>query len=171
MKIYTRKGDKGKTSLINEVEVSKSDERIELLGTIDELSAAIGFAKVIMPEDIKEELSKIQKELMFIMAGIADSNNPMYQVDEDEIHELEEKIDYIETQFEREKKLVLCGECEESARLDLARVAARKTERCFWKVQKEYELDILAIQYMNRLSDYFYILARFEDYKKNKKSC
>ena len=165
MKIYTKKGDKGKTSLINEIEVSKSDERIELLGTIDELSTAIGFAKVVLDKDVKEDLSSIQKELMFIMAGIADVNNPMYQVDEDEIRTLEVKIDEIENSFEREKKLVLSGDCESSARLDLARVAARKAERYFWKIQKEYNLDIMAIQYMNRLSDYFYILARFEDYK------
>ena len=166
MKIYTKKGDKGKTSLINEIEVSKSDERIELLGTIDELSTAIGFAKVVLDKDVKEDLSSIQKELMFIMAGIADVNNPMYQVDEDEIRTLEVKIDEIENSFEREKKLVLSGDCESSARLDLARVAARKAERYFWKIQKEYNLDIMAIQYMNRLSDYFYILARFEDFKK-----
>ena len=165
MKIYTKKGDKGKTSLINEIEVSKSDERIELLGTIDELSTAIGFAKVVLDKEAKEDLSSIQKELMFIMAGIADVNNPMYQVDEDEIHALEAKIDEIENSFEREKKLVLYGECETSARLDLARVAARKAERYFWKIQKEYNLDIMAIQYMNRLSDYFYVLARFEDFK------
>lgn len=166
MKIYTKKGDKGKTSLINEIEVSKSDERIELLGTIDELSTAIGFAKVVLDKEVKEDLSSIQKELMFIMAGIADVNNPMYQVDEDEIRTLEVKIDEIENSFEREKKLVLSGDCESSARLDLARVAARKAERYFWKIQKEYNLDIMAIQYMNRLSDYFYILARFEDFKK-----
>ena len=165
MKIYTRRGDKGKTSLINEIEVSKSDDRIELLGTIDELNVAIGFAKVIMDLETKEELSSIQKELMFIMAGIADTTNPMYQVDEEEIYALEKKIDSLENEFEREKKLVLYGGCESSARLDLARVAARKAERIFWKVQKDYEVDILAIQYMNRLSDYFYILARFEDYK------
>ena len=167
MKIYTRRGDKGKTSLINEIEVSKADERIELLGTIDELSAAIGFAKVIMEDSVKEDLSSIQKELMFIMAGIADVDNPMYQVDEDEIHALENKIDELENNFEREKKLVLYGDCEKSARLDLARVSARKAERYFWKIQKEYNLDILATRYMNRLSDYFYILARFEDSKKN----
>ena len=171
MKIYTKRGDKGKTSLINEIEVSKADERIELLGTLDELSTTIGFAKVMMEDSVKEELSSIQKELMFIMAGIADADNPMYQVDEDEINTLENKIDDLENSFEREKKLILYGECEESARLDLARVAARKAERYFWKIQKEYNLDILAIKYMNRLSDYFYILARFEDYKKNKKSC
>ena len=171
MKIYTKRGDKGKTSLINEIEVSKADERIELLGTLDELSTAIGFAKVMMEDSIKEDLSSIQKELMFIMAGIADADNPMYQVDEDEIHSLEIKIDELENSFEREKKLILYGECETSARLDLARVAARKAERYFWKIQKEYNLDILAIKYMNRLSDYFYILARFEDSKKNKKSC
>ena len=167
MKIYTRRGDKGKTSLINEIEVSKADERIELLGTIDELSVAIGFAKVIMEDSVKEDLSSIQKELMFIMAGIADVDNPMYQVDEDEIIALEAKIDELENSFEREKKLVLYGDCEESARLDMARVATRKAERYFWKIQKKYNLDILATRYMNRLSDYFYILARFEDYKKN----
>lgn len=167
MKIYTKRGDKGKTSLINEIEVSKADERIELLGTIDELSVAIGFAKVIMDDSVKEDLSSIQKELMFIMAGIADADNPMYQVDEDEIHALELKIDELENSFEREKKLVLYGDCEKSARLDLARVATRKVERYFWKIQKKYNLDILATRYMNRLSDYFYILARFEDYKKN----
>ena len=167
MKIYTKRGDKGQTSLINEVEVSKADERIELLGTIDELSVAIGFAKVIMDDSVKEDLSSIQKELMFIMAGIADADNPMYQVDEDEIHALEFKIDELENSFEREKKLVLYGDCEKSARLDLARVATRKAERYFWKIQKKYNLDILATRYMNRLSDYFYILARFEDYKKN----
>ena len=167
MKIYTKRGDKGKTSLINEIEVSKADERIELLGTIDELSVAIGFAKVIMDDSVKEDLSSIQKELMFIMAGIADADNPMYQVDEDEIHALELKIDELENSFEREKKLVLYGDCEKSARLDLARVVTRKAERYFWKIQKKYNLDILATRYMNRLSDYFYILARFEDYKKN----
>lgn len=165
MKVYTRKGDRGKTSLIDEVEVSKSDERIELLGLIDELTATIGLAKVLLEEEQKNELSSIQKELMFIMAGIADIDNPMYQVDEDEITELEKKIDELESSFEREKKLVLCGGCETSARLDMARVAARKAERHFWRIQKEYSLDLLAIQYMNRLSDYFYILARFEDYK------
>ncbi|MBQ8804066.1 MAG: cob(I)yrinic acid a,c-diamide adenosyltransferase [Tyzzerella sp.] len=165
MKIYTKKGDRGKTSLINEVEVSKADERIELLGTIDELNSYIGFAKVILSDDLKKELSAIQKELMFIMAGVADTDNPMYQVDEEDIHALEEKIDNIENSFEREKKLILYGGCEVSARLDLARVAARKAERIFWKIQKEYNLDLYAIQYMNRLSDYLYILARFEDYK------
>ena len=55
MKIYTRKGDRGKTSLINEIEVSKADERIELLGTIDELSSFIGFAKAAVDEELKQD--------------------------------------------------------------------------------------------------------------------
>lgn len=166
MKIYTKKGDKGKTSLINEVEVSKTDERIELLGILDELNCYIGSAKLLLSDEVKEELSSIQKELMFIMAGIADTDNPIYQVEEDQIIILEERIDNIENSFSREKKLVLYGECEKSVRLDIARAVARKAERYFWKVQKEYNLDLHAIQYMNRLSDYLYILARFEEYKK-----
>lgn len=171
MKVYTKKGDKGKTSLIDEIEVSKTDERIELLGILDELSCYIGSAKLLLSDEVKEELSGIQKDLRFIMAGVADAENPIYQVEEEQISMLEDKIDDIENSFVREKKLILYGECEESVRLDIARAVARKAERCFWKVYQEYSLDLHAIQYMNRLSDYLYILARFEDSKKNKKSC
>ena len=70
MSIYTKKGDGGKTSLANGIRISKSDDRIELLGTIDELNSAIGLAKVLTDEPQKEMLSRIQRELMQIMAGI-----------------------------------------------------------------------------------------------------
>lgn len=166
MKIYTKKGDKGKTSLIDEIEVSKTDRRIELLGMIDEASCYIGHAKLLLSEEFKEKLTDIQKELLFIMAGIADSDNPIYQVEEEQIIQIEENIDEIEKVFLREKKLIIYGECESSARLDIARAAVRKVERYFWKVSKEYDVDLHAIQYMNRLSDYLYVLARYEDENK-----
>lgn len=68
MKLYTKKGDSGMTSLMNDVQVSKTDDRIELLGTIDELSSNIGLAKILVPEDVKKELSSVQERLITIRA-------------------------------------------------------------------------------------------------------
>lgn len=72
MKIYTKKGDNGRTSLLNGQGVLKTDDRIELLGTIDELSSQIGLAKVLAGEQLRTELTHIQKNLMHIMSGVAD---------------------------------------------------------------------------------------------------
>ncbi len=164
MKIYTKTGDSGSTFLMNNVRVSKSDDRIELLGTIDELNSHLGLAKVAADLVTKETLSRIQGELMSLMAGIADPRNQKYKVKEDQISFLEQEIDRIETSFEREKKFVLYGGCEFSARLDVARAVARRAERCFRKVSLRYGADANALRYLNRLSDYLYISARYADY-------
>ena len=162
MKLYTGTGDTGMTSLLNETKVSKADDRIELLGTIDELSSNIGLAKVVVKEEQKRELSAIQQVLLTVMAGIADSANADFRVNNEQI---ESQIDKIENAFPREKKFILYGDCEASARLDVARSVARRAERCFKRVELQYHVDKKAMQYMNRLSDYLYIMARYEDYK------
>ena len=82
------------------------------------------------------------------------------------IKKLEDEIDNIESSFARKKEFVLYGDCELSARLDLARAVTRRAERCLARVNLCYELNINTTIYMNRLSDYLYILARFEDQKK-----
>ena len=164
MKIYTKTGDGGTTSLMNGVRVSKSDDRIELLGTIDELSSHMGLAKVVAEDAVKETLSKIQGELIGLMAGIADPRDQKYKVKEEQIAFLEKEIDRIEGSFEREMKFVLYGGCEASARLDVARAVARRAERCFRKVSLRYGADANALQYVNRLSDFLYISARYADY-------
>ena len=166
MSVYTKSGDKGVTSIINENFISKADDRIELLGTIDELSSFIGYAKVIAKEPIKEKLSEIQKDLILIMAGIADVKNPNFIIEESKIKKLEREIDDMENKFSRKKEFVLYGESELSARLDLARAVTRRAERCLAKVNLFYEINDNTTIYMNRLSDFFYILARFEDSKK-----
>ena len=81
---------------------------------------------------------------------------------------MKSQIDKIENAFPREKKFILYGDCEASARLDVARSVARRAERCFKRVELQYHVDKKAMQYMNRLSDYLYIMARYEDYKENK---
>lgn len=165
MKIYTKNGDDGKTSLMNGISVSKSDDRIELLGTIDELSSNIGLAKVIAEPPLAERLSLIQKNLIQMMAGIADPRNMDYRFTKEETLALEEEIDHIEELFPRSKEFVLYGGCEQSARLDMARAVVRRAERRFRKVAQNYGADSKAMQYMNRLSDYLYVAARFTDYK------
>lgn len=164
MKIYTRTGDRGTTSLMNGISVSKSDDRIELLGTIDELSSHIGLAKVLADRELQEELSHIQKNLIQIMAGIADPRCLDYRFSSEETRSLEEAIDTMEAAFPRAKEFVLYGGCERSARLDVARAVARRAERRFRKVDQNYGADAKAIQYINRLSDYLYVCARYADY-------
>ena len=163
MSIYTKKGDGGKTSLANGIRISKSDDRIELLGTIDELNSAIGLAKVLTDEPQKEMLSQIQRELMQIMAGIADPGNAKYRVREEQTIELEQQIDSMESSFSRPEGFVLYGGCEQSARLDMARAIARRAERRFQKAAQYYGADPKALQYVNRLSDYLYMAARYAD--------
>ncbi len=163
MKIYTKQGDHGQTSLMNGVSVSKSDDRIELLGTIDELSSFIGLAKVLADASLCDRLSMIQQVLMHIMAGIADPRNPKFALCSKRVAELEQQIDQMENSFSRTKGFVLYGGCELSARLDVARAVARRAERRFRSVALKYGADSKALEYMNRLSDYLYITARFTD--------
>ena len=164
MSIYTKNGDSGKTSLMNGISVSKSDDRIELLGTIDELNSAIGLAKVLADHLLNDQLSRIQRELMQMMSGIADPRNLDYRFSKEEVLALEEEIDSTESSFPRAKEFVLYGGCEQSARLDMARAIARRAERRFRKVSQNYGADPKAMQYINRLSDYLYVAARYADY-------
>ena len=165
MNIYTRNGDRGTTCLMNGISVSKSDDRIELVGTIDELNSFIGLAKVLADSSLKESLAHIQRNLMQIMAGVADPRNMDYRFSADETKALEEEIDRIENSFPRIKDFVLYGGCELSARLDVARSVTRRAERRFRKVEQNYGADTKAVQYINRLSDYLYMCARYADYR------
>lgn len=163
MNIYTKKGDTGSTSLCNGVRISKADDRIELVGTIDELSSFLGLAKVVADEQLKDALSHIQRNLILIMAGVADPKNMEYRFHKEETDFLEKEIDRLEQSFSRAKEFVLYGGCEVSARLDVARAVARRAERRFQKVSRNYGADANAMQYMNRLADYLYIWARYLD--------
>lgn len=164
MSIYTKQGDDGKTSLMDGISVSKSDDRIELLGTIDELNSAIGLAKVIADQPLYDNLARRQQELVQMMAGIADPRNPEYRFSKEETLALEEGIDHMESLFPRVKDCVLYGGCEQSARLDMARAVARRAERRLRKAALNYGTDPKAMQYLNRLSDYLYVSARYADY-------
>ncbi|MBQ4630330.1 MAG: cob(I)yrinic acid a,c-diamide adenosyltransferase [Clostridia bacterium] len=165
MKIYTKTGDGGYTSLLNNSRVSKTDDRIELLGAIDELSAHLGLAKAVADVSMSSDLSSIQSTLIKLMAGVASNASSQYRLTDGDIEFLEQKIDTAENGFERQKGFVLYGGCELSARLDVARAVARRAERDFCRATRLHRLDTNAQKYLNRLADFLYICARCADCK------
>lgn len=164
MNIYTKNGDRGTTELVNAKNVSKSDDRIQLVGTIDELTSHIGLVKTMLNDkDTIRILEKIQTTLITVMSGIADSYNRDYKINDDKTEILEEEIDRLEALFKRPKEFILPGKCRLSAEIDIARTVARRAERALAAVSVKFGADNGAKKYMNRLADYLYVLARYVD--------
>lgn len=166
MSIYTKTGDSGTTRLMKIQNVAKSDDRIQLLGTIDELTSNLGLVKTMESrQTMIDELEHIQRNLMTIMAGVADQFNLEHKLPEEEVSHLEKEINRMENSFPRKKEFVLPGENELSARYDVARTVARRAERCLTVVDRKFDADTGAKKYMNRLADYLYMAARYTDYQ------
>lgn len=164
MNIYTKGGDKGTTNLVHTKNVSKSDDRIQLVGTIDELTSHLGLVKTMTEDaDALRVLEKIQKTLITVMAGVADPYNREYKIDEDKTEFLEEEINRMEGLFQRPKEFILPGQCRLSAEMDIARTVARRAERALAAVSVKFGADNGTKKYMNRLADYLYVLARYTD--------
>lgn len=165
MSIYTKTGDKGYTTLKKIQNISKTDDRIQLLGTMDELTSNIGLVKAtITTKSIKTQLEYIQKNLMIIMSSIADQYNRQYVIMESQVKQLEEEINHLEDLFPRKKEFVLPGSNICSAQIDITRAVARRAERWLIQVDKKYNVDQNFKGYINRISDYLYLLARYSDY-------
>ena len=171
MNIYTKNGDKGTTDLVRTKNVSKSDDRIGLVGTIDELTSHIGVVKTLLTDgETIRMLEKIQETLITVMAGVADPYNREYHIIDDKTQLLEEEIDRMEGLFDRPKKFILPGGTRLSAETDVARTVARRAERALASVGVKFGADTGAKKYMNRLADYLYVLARWEDAKNSGKA-
>lgn len=166
MNIYTKNGDRGTTDLIRTKNVSKSDDRIQLVGTIDELTSHIGLVKTMLrDEDAIAILEDVQETLITVMAGVADPFNKDYRISDDKTAVLESEIDRLEGLFERPKKFILPGACRTSAEIDIARTVARRAERALALVSVKFGADTGTKKFMNRLADYLYVLARYTDAK------
>lgn len=164
MKIYTKNGDAGTTNLVHANNIAKSDDRLEVMGTMDELSSHLGLIKnKIKDSDTCAFIADIQQTLITVMAGIADSYNMKYKLKEEKVEALEKEIDRLEGSFERPKQFILPGGNEVSAEIDVARTVARRAERCLAAVSIKFGSDTGAKRYMNRLADYLYMLARYHD--------
>jgi len=165
MKIYTKTGDNGTTSLLGGKRVSKHHNRIEAYGTVDEL---ISFIGLLRDQDIdmqsKEVLLNIQDHLMRCAAILArDCDNCKVKVPEikdDDILFLENEIDKMEKNLEPLKVFVIPGGHVVVSLCHVARTVCRRAERHIIRLEKESKVDELIIKYMNRLSDFFFVLSR-----------
>lgn len=164
MKVYTKNGDAGVTSLVHTRNVPKSDDRIRFVGSADELNSHIGLVKSQTADgQTRAFLEEIQNTLMTIMAGVADPFNQKYKLKEENVSVLEQEIDRLEGLFARRQGFVLPGGNPLSAQIDVARCVARRAERALAAVSVKFGTDAGAKKYMNRLADYLYILARYTD--------
>lgn len=159
MAIYTKKGDSGKTDNLRGNRISKSNSIIELIGTVDELTSQLGVAKPLMDTDSRNEISKLQEELIEIMAYISsgfERNSHLSPM----IGNFEQRIDAFELLYPDSKSFILPGDDSISATLDLARTISRKSERKLIKISEQYQVPKDIKCYFNRLSDYLYAMAR-----------
>ena len=162
MNIYTKDGDRGTTSLVHTKNVSKSDDRIQLVGTIDELTSHLGLVKTMLKdEETIQFLEKIQKTLITVSAGVADPYKRDYRIEDVQTEYLEDEINRLEEYFQMPKESILPGRSRLSAEIDVARAVAGRAERALAAVSVKFGADNGAKKYMNRLVDYLYILARF----------
>ena len=142
MSIYTKNGDKGTTNLVHTKNVSKADDRIQLEGTIDELSCHIGVLKTMIRDgDTIRFLEKIQGNLIRIDAGVADPYNREYKINDDKTELLEEEIDRLTGLFHMPKESSLPGACRLSAEIDVTWAVARRAERDLAAVSVKFGSD------------------------------
>lgn len=172
MKIYTRSGDKGKTSLLYGERVKKSDQRVEAYGTCDEANSAIGLALSLLvlddqeaEKDIKETLSHIQTTLFYVGAELATpiGKKVTSTVTEEHVRELEVCIDRWEEKLKELKNFILPGGNSAAAALHLARTIVRRAERCAVNIE---QVNPMIIAYLNRLSDLLFVAGRYVNSQK-----
>ena len=173
MKIYTKTGDNSTTSLIGGTRVQKNDPRLECYGTIDELNSYLGLIRDnYSSQDIQDQLLTIQQKLFIISAEIANdkpqkTNIP--SISEADVLSLEEIIDGISEELPPQKSFIIPGGHPVSSYCQIARTVCRRAERAIYNIQPEKRPSMLSTIYINRLSDYLFILARkaLKDFNKS----
>lgn len=165
MKIYTRKGDAGETSLLGGTRVSKHHLRIDSYGTIDELNAFVGLIRdVADDQSAHQKLLDIQHSLFTIGSELAaeqDTGFPMPEIKQADIDKLEEEMDAMEPHLPELKNFILPGGDSAASYCHIARTICRRAERKTVALARSVHVDPLIVGYLNRLSDYFFTLARF----------
>ncbi|MEG8988723.1 cob(I)yrinic acid a,c-diamide adenosyltransferase [Ignavibacteria bacterium 4148-Me] len=168
MKIYTKQGDGGKTSLLGGEKVWKDNQRIKAYGTVDELNAILGIVITeSKSEELIRELRSIQSELFTIGADLATPNNKSVKIvrtDENFTKRIENLIDKYDEKLPELKNFILPGGSKAASYLHLARTVCRRAEREVVSLIKEVEINPQIEVYLNRLSDLLFVLARYENY-------
>ena len=171
-KIYTGTGDKGETSLVGGQRVSKAHRRIESYGTIDELNSFIGLLMTALDDTQDLDfLTFVQHKLFTVGSYLATDPQTtelrvQSQVTPESITRIEREIDRIDEELPRMKRFVLPGGCRSASLAHVCRTVCRRAERRICQVAQEVLVDENILKFVNRLSDYFFVLARFNNYVK-----
>ncbi|WP_019242918.1 MULTISPECIES: cob(I)yrinic acid a,c-diamide adenosyltransferase [Bacillus] len=174
MKIYTKSGDKGTTSLVYGQRVSKTDVRVDAYGTCDEANSLIGLALSYIrnesfkdKEEVEKVYHKIQTELFHVGAELATPSGKKvhWKLEEEHIINMEKVIDAWDAQLPVLTNFVLPGGHPSGAAFHTARTVIRRAERC--AVAIDHEVNPLVLSYLNRLSDLLFVTARFVNYQLN----
>lgn len=168
MKVYTKSGDKGETSLVYGQRVSKASSRVEAYGTCDEANSMIGFGVAVLPEGDqwgheKRILHIIQTKLFHVGAELAtpQGKEVKWPIEESDVALLEQEIDRMEQTLPPLTNFILPGGSQAGAAFHIARTQVRRAERCAVAIKAEENVNPIAIKYLNRLSDYLFVVARY----------
>jgi cob(I)alamin adenosyltransferase len=171
VKIYTRTGDAGETSLFDNTRVSKAHPRVDAYGEVDELNAGLGVVRAAdaVDPDIASALVQIQRDLFAIGAQLADPAEKLADrvtkavVTDADIERLEQLIDRLETELPPLRRFILAGGAPPGAALHLARTVCRRAERR--AVSLDPPADAVVLRYLNRLSDLLFVMARVVNHR------
>ena len=175
MKIYTRRGDQGSTSLLDGTKVSKSDQRLEAYGTLDELNSHLGLLISMLHGDTlfekeRADLAQVQVWLFRLGSHLACSDKELAKklpsFDEEYTEIMELHIDNLDNELPDLKNFILPGGHRASSQAHICRTVARRAERQISDLNDLAPLDVPAIAFINRLSDYFFTFARVINHRK-----
>ena len=171
MKIYTKTGDAGETSLFDGSRVSKADHRVDAYGEVDELNACLGAARgVCRDADLRDALAGIQQQLFAVGARLADPSVKIAErvtkagVREADVERLEQWIDRLETELPPLRRFILPGGGETGSWLHLARTVCRRAERRVVALG-DGAVEPVVVRYLNRLSDLLFVMARASNHR------
>lgn len=171
MKIYTKTGDKGTTSLVYGERVQKNDIRVEAYGTCDEANSMIGLGVSLLPmnedeniADVRNKLHRVQTILFHVGAELSTPSNRevKWKLEEKHIKEMESTIDDMDSKLPTLNNFILPGGHPSGAAFHTARTIIRRAERCAVAIEN---VNPLVLSYLNRLSDFLFVLARYVNYQ------
>lgn len=165
MKVYTRTGDSGTTSLVGGTRIEKDATRLEAYGTVDELNSWLGLldTSTSIPEEAHTTLRSAMNLLFDVGSSLATEADSKWQprpFPEEAVGRLESDIDKLEAQLPRHNRFILPGGHPDAARANIARTVARRAERRIVTLSRNVAVDPMIMKYINRLSDYLFVLGR-----------
>lgn len=167
-KIYTKTGDAGETALGNGARVAKHSMRVNAYGTVDEVNATVGLARLHAKDETDEALARIQNDLFDLGADLcrpdmemdAEAEYPPLRMADSQVSRLEAEIDVMNEALEPLRSFILPGGSDLAAYLHLCRTVSRRAERLSVELATMESVNPAAVKYLNRLSDWFFVAAR-----------